>query len=68
VLEPATVTDIVVPKEPAATRVPSAPGAPSRWTKLAYGLGSVANGVKDNGFGFLLLIYYNQVLGLPERR
>ncbi|HZR83360.1 MAG TPA: MFS transporter [Candidatus Binatia bacterium] len=36
-------------------------------TKLFYGLGSIAFGVKDNGFGFLLLIYYNQVLGLPER-
>lgn len=36
-------------------------------TKLFYGFGSVAYGVKDNGFGFLLLLYYNQVLGLPER-
>lgn len=34
-------------------------------TKLYYGLGSLAYGVKDNGFSFLLLIYYNQVLGLP---
>ena len=34
-------------------------------TRLYYGLGSVAYGVKDNGFSFLLLIYYNQVLGLP---
>jgi Na+/melibiose symporter-like transporter len=32
--------------------------------KLFYGLGSVAYGVKDNGFSFFLLIYYNQVLGL----
>ena len=36
-------------------------------TKLFYGFGSIAFGVKDNGFAFLLLIYYNQVLGLPER-
>jgi Na+/melibiose symporter-like transporter len=36
-------------------------------TKLAYGFGSVAFGVKDNGFAFFLLLYYNQVLGLPER-
>ncbi|MBI3785935.1 MAG: MFS transporter [Deltaproteobacteria bacterium] len=36
-------------------------------TKLFYGFGSVAFGVKDNGFAFLLLLYYNQVLGLPER-
>jgi GPH family glycoside/pentoside/hexuronide:cation symporter len=39
---------------------------PSRSTKLFYGFGSVAYGVKDNGFAFLLLLYYNQVLGLPE--
>jgi len=36
-------------------------------TKLSYGFGSVAFGVKDNGFAFFLLLYYNQVLGLPER-
>lgn len=41
--------------------------APSLRTKLFYGFGSVAFGVKDNGFAFLLLLYYNQVLGLPER-
>lgn len=35
-------------------------------TKLFYGFGSVAFGVKDNGFGTFLLLYYNQVLGLPE--
>jgi GPH family glycoside/pentoside/hexuronide:cation symporter len=43
------------------------PGA-SAWTKLFYGLGAVAFGVKDNGFSFFLLLYYNQVLGLPEQR
>lgn len=47
--------------------MPSRP-APTLFTKLAYGFGSVAYGVKDNGFGFLLLIYYNQVLGVPERQ
>lgn len=36
------------------------------WTKFFYGLGSVAYGVKDNGFSFFLLLYYNQVLGLPQ--
>jgi glycoside/pentoside/hexuronide:cation symporter, GPH family len=36
-------------------------------TKLAYGLGSVAFGIKDNGFGLFLMIYYNQVLGLPAQ-
>jgi Na+/melibiose symporter-like transporter len=35
-------------------------------TKVLYGLGAIAFGVKDNGFSFFLLLYYNQVLGLPE--
>jgi glycoside/pentoside/hexuronide:cation symporter, GPH family len=35
-------------------------------TKLLYGFGAVAFGVKDNGFSFFLLLYYNQVLGLPH--
>ena len=33
--------------------------------KLFYGFGSIAYGVKDFGFGTLLLFYYNQVIGLP---
>jgi Na+/melibiose symporter-like transporter len=41
--------------------------SPTLGTKLFYGFGSVAYGVKDQGFAFLLLIYYNQVLGLPEQ-
>jgi GPH family glycoside/pentoside/hexuronide:cation symporter len=39
----------------------------SRKTKLFYGAGSVAFGIKDHGFQQLLLFYYNQVLGLPAR-
>ena len=35
-------------------------------TKLFYGLGSVAFGVKDNGFSYLLLFFYSQVIGLPS--
>ena len=34
-------------------------------SKLFYGFGSVAFGVKDNGFSYLLLLFYNQVVGLP---
>jgi GPH family glycoside/pentoside/hexuronide:cation symporter len=34
-------------------------------TKLFYGFGSIAFGVKDNGFSYFLLIFYNQVIGLP---
>ena len=36
-------------------------------TKVLYGLGSVAFGVKDNGFSTLLLLFYNQVVGLPSQ-
>lgn len=34
-------------------------------TKLAYGVGAMAFGIKDNGFAVFLLIFYNQVVGLP---
>lgn len=34
------------------------------WTKLAYGFGAVADGVKTNGFEYFLLLYYGQVLGV----
>ena len=37
-------------------------------TKLSYGLGSIAYGVKDNGFSSLLLLFYNQVIGLPANQ
>jgi|HubBroStandDraft_1064217.scaffolds.fasta_scaffold00469_22 GPH family glycoside/pentoside/hexuronide:cation symporter len=37
-------------------------------TKLLYGFGSVAYGVKDQGFNFLLLLYYNQVLHVPAKQ
>ncbi|HSM54291.1 MAG TPA: MFS transporter, partial [Erythrobacter sp.] len=32
--------------------------------KLIHGFGAVAFGVKDSGFSFFLLLYYNQVLGM----
>lgn len=35
--------------------------------KIAHGLGSVAYGVKDNGFSTFLLIFYSQVVGLDPR-
>lgn len=33
-------------------------------TKLFFGFGAVANGAKANGFNYLLLFYYSQVIGL----
>ena len=35
--------------------------------KLAYGVGSVAYGVKDSAFGFFLLLFYGTVIGLDGR-
>lgn len=32
--------------------------------KVGHGIGSAAYGVKDNGFSTLLLLFYNQVMGL----
>lgn len=34
-------------------------------TMAAYGVGAAAYGIKDAGFGTFLLIFYNQVIGLP---
>lgn len=34
-------------------------------TRLAYGFGTVAFGIKNNGFQTILLLFYNQVVGLP---
>lgn len=42
-------------------------GAAGRPARFAYGLGAAAFGIKDQGFNYLLLIFYNQVLGLPAR-
>lgn len=44
-------------------RVPPAERLPLR-IKLGNGFGSIAYGVKDNGFSALLLLFYNQVMGL----
>ena len=49
-----------------STHAPISSGKLSVPTKLFYGLGTVAFGVKDQGFSYLLLIFYNQVVGLPS--
>lgn len=40
---------------------------PSIWTKLAYGSGAVAIGVRNNGLSYFLLLFYSQVVGLDAR-
>jgi len=37
----------------------------SRFTRLAFGLGQVAERLKNFGFNLFVLFYYNSVLGLP---
>lgn len=53
----------------AAAPMLAAPPPPrlSIWTRLAYGLGNGAIGVKDNGFSYFLLLFYSQVVGLDAR-
>jgi Na+/melibiose symporter-like transporter len=60
-------------EEPASDSLASQDGGPEPSalarvpvrTKLFYGCGSVAEGVKDTAFHTFLLFYFNQVLGLP---
>ncbi len=33
--------------------------------KVAYGIGAIAYGIKENGYTTFLLLFYNQVIGLP---
>ncbi len=40
---------------------------PSLATRLAFGVGAGAYGIKDGGFGYFLLIFYSQVIGLDAR-
>ncbi|UNU44562.1 sugar transporter [Sphingopyxis sp. YF1] len=46
-----------------ASAVPVPAKLPVR-LKVMHGLGSIAYGVKDNGFSTFLLLFYNQVIGL----
>ncbi|MFL5296317.1 MAG: MFS transporter [Phenylobacterium sp.] len=66
------MTVIPVPGESAEpvaipTDAPAVRARTSLWTRLSYGLGSGALGVKDNGFSFFLLMFYSQVIGLDAR-
>ena len=37
---------------------------PGILTRIAYGVGGAAGGIKNNGFDYVLLLFYSQVLGL----
>ena len=38
---------------------------PGILTRIAYGTGGAAGGIKNNGFDYVLLLFYSQILGLP---
>ena len=61
------MTATPAPQAAAAEAQPATPPRTSLWTRLSYGLGAGAIGVKDNGFSFFLLIFYSQVVGLDAR-
>lgn len=52
---------------PAPPSVLPATPPPRLSTKLFYGIGAVPFGIKDQGFGTLLMLFYNQALGVPSR-
>jgi Na+/melibiose symporter-like transporter len=55
----------IVTATPLATPRASGRSMSGRTTKILYGLGSVAFGVNDQSFQYFLLIYFNQIMGLP---
>jgi len=40
-------------------------GKPSLVTRIAFGIGGAADGVKNNGMDYMLLFFYSQILGVP---
>lgn len=40
---------------------------PSLGTRLSYGFGAGAYGIKDGGFSYFLLLFYSQVIGVDAR-
>ena len=52
---------------PSPDLAPAPASAPpiTRIHRLSFGFGAVANGVKNAAFSTYLLLFYNQVLGVP---
>ncbi len=42
----------------------SVTGKPSLATRLAFGIGGAADGIKNNGFEYVLLFFYSNILGV----
>lgn len=45
----------------------AAADSPGLATRIAYGVGAGAYGIKDGGFSYFLLLFYSQVIGLDAR-
>jgi len=61
---------LLEPAAPSPAAVPQAQTSSNGltfWSKLAYGFGTVAYGVKDQGFAYFLLLFYSQVIGVDAR-
>ncbi|MGK0474347.1 MAG: GPH family glycoside/pentoside/hexuronide:cation symporter [Candidatus Azotimanducaceae bacterium] len=54
----------MTPSTPSSNTSSAKPRRVDFSTKLYYGFGAIANGAKSNGFNYLLLFYYSQVIGL----
>ena len=52
---------------PADAAIPHGARRLSLPTRIFYGFGSVAFGVKDNGFSYFLAFFYAQVVGVPAQ-
>lgn len=59
----ATITAASAP--PAATRAISEAPPLGLLTRLSYGAGAIANGTKGAAFNTYLMLFYNQVIGVP---
>ena len=67
--EPAGHNQAALEREVAESEPPVTAGIrkPPVFTKFAYGVGSIAYGIKDQGFKYFLLLFYAQVIGLDSR-
>lgn len=42
----------------------SATGKPSLFTRISFGIGGAADGIKNNGFDYALLFFYSNIMGV----
>lgn len=62
---PSTASENVAGRSEA--KVPTSRARVPAFVRFGYGLGSAANGVRNNGLNWFLLLFYSQVVGLDAR-